>query len=297
MLAVLVVLLGAAAVCARLGVWQLDRAQLRGAAQADERQAELTAAPADPLADLLAPQTSFSAELVGHKAWATGTYEADELLVPGRSLDGRTGYLVLTPLRVEAEGEPVLAVVRGWAATRAAAQDAAPPAGPVRVTGYLQVGEAAGAPLGADEVEAISPAELVNRWGGPTYSGYLVLQESAPAQGDELTVLPPPTLAGGGLNLQNLAYALQWWIFGGFAVLLWARLVRDETRAAREELEDPAAAAEEGEALDGASGDGASGDGASGGGVPGDDAPGDGAPPRERALTPARRGPDVDAAP
>lgn len=243
MLLLLVVLLGAAAVCGRLGVWQLDRAELRGDAAASERRAELAAAPADPLADVLEPQTSFRAELVGQRVAVTGTYEADELLVPGRALDGRTGHLVLTPLRVDAPGSPVLAVVRGWVADRDDAAAAPAPSGPVRVTGYLQVGEAAGGSPGdgtsgaaPDEVEAISPAELVNRWGGPTYSGYLVLQESDPAQGDALATLPPPTLAGGGLNLQNLAYALQWWLFGGFAVLLWARLVRDETRAAREEL-------------------------------------------------------------
>ncbi|WP_230685068.1 hypothetical protein [Cellulomonas sp. JZ18] len=41
-------------------------------------------------------------------------------------------------------------------------------------------------------------------------------------------MLDPPTRAGTGLNVQNLAYAAQWWIFGLFAVGLWWRLVRDE---------------------------------------------------------------------
>ncbi len=238
MLLVLVLLLGAAAVCGRLGVWQLDRAQLRGDAAEEERRAELADAPTDPLADVLAPQTSFRSELVGHKVEARGVYEDDELLVPGRALDGRTGYLVLTPLRVDDAARPVLAVVRGWVADAGDAAAAPAPDGTVTITGYLQVGEAAGGETGApDQVEAVSPAELVNRWGGPTYSGYLVLAASEPAQSGELALLPAPTLAGGGLNIQNLAYALQWWIFGGFAVLLWGRLVRDETRAAREELE------------------------------------------------------------
>ena len=49
------------------------------------------------------------------------------------------------------------------------------------------------------------------------------MADGGPAQ------LPRPTIEGGtGLNLQNLFYALQWWVFGGFAVLLWVRLVRDE---------------------------------------------------------------------
>jgi cytochrome oxidase assembly protein ShyY1 len=80
----LLVLLAAAGVCGRLGVWQLDRAHARPQA-ADE-----------------------------------------QLLVPGRSLDGRTGYLVLTPLRVRTDAgstqsaAPVLPVVRGWTAARTA---------------------------------------------------------------------------------------------------------------------------------------------------------------------------------
>jgi hypothetical protein len=28
-------------------------------------------------------------------------------------------------------------------------------------------------------------------------------------------------------NLQNFGYALQWWAFSGFVVLMWARIVRD----------------------------------------------------------------------
>ena len=45
-----------------------------------------------------------------------------------------------------------------------------------------------------------------------------------------MVLLDPPTKPGSGLNIQNLAYAAQWWIFGAFAVLLWLRLVRDEAR-------------------------------------------------------------------
>ncbi|WP_149204272.1 SURF1 family protein [Actinotalea subterranea] len=245
MLVILVLLLGAAAVCARLGVWQLDRAELRGAAAARAEQQEAVDAEPTPLDDVLAPQSSFRGDLVGEKVLVRGAYEPDELLVAGRVLDGAEGYLVLTPLRVEAgtaAGAPVLAVVRGWVPTPEAAADLGPaPAGVVEVTGYLQGGEAGGTgDLPAGQVEAISPGELVNRWGGPTYSAYLVLAESDPAQAEGLALLGPPTAQGAGLNLQNLAYALQWWIFGGFAVLLWARLVRDEARAALEDDDEHA---------------------------------------------------------
>ena len=250
MLVLLVLLLGAAAVCGRLGVWQLDRAAERGEARAAAAAEDTERVAPAPLADVLAPQTGFSGDLTGRSVVVTGTYGPDELLVAGRAIEGRTGLLVLTPMTVEGTGA-TLAVVRGWVPDAAAAAAAPAPGGPVELTGYLQAGEAGGtgADLPAGQVDAVSPAELVNRWGGPMYTGYLVVSGSDPAQDDSLALLGRPSETGGGLALQNLAYALQWWIFGGFAVALWVRLVRDEARAA---VDDDAEALEEmpGEALE-----------------------------------------------
>ena len=226
MLLALALLLVVAAVCARLGMWQLERAQLRGDAAAAERAAELAAQPPADLRDLLAPRSSFSGDLVGQPVVVSGEFGTDELLVPGRVLGGRVGFLVLTPLTTD-DGA-VLPVVRGWVAD---ASLAPAPAGPVRVTGYLQAGEAAGDPVPDGQVGAVSPAELVNRWGGPIYTGYLVVSDVEPTQSG-VALLPPPTAQGTGMSLQNLAYALQWWIFGALAVLLWLRMVRDAARDA-----------------------------------------------------------------
>jgi len=238
MLLLLVLLLAAAALCARLGVWQLDRAQVHGAAAAERRTAELVAAPAVPLADELAPQTTFTGDLVGRKVSVTGTYDADgQLLVTGRAHDGTTGFLVLTPLHT-ADGDAVLPVVRGWVATPAEADQ--PPSGPVDLTGYLQASEEAGTGIADGRTDGISSAELLNSWGGPIYTGYLVVASFDPAQASSVVLLDPPTKPGSGLNVQNLAYAAQWWIFGAFAVLLWLRLVRDEARGSgAEPTSDP----------------------------------------------------------
>ena len=101
MLGMLALLLAAAVVCGLLGAWQLDRAQVRGAAAEERRRTELAAAEPVPLESVLAPQTSFTGALVGRKVEVTGTYEAaGQLLVTGRAHDGVTGVLVLTPLRV-----------------------------------------------------------------------------------------------------------------------------------------------------------------------------------------------------
>jgi cytochrome oxidase assembly protein ShyY1 len=239
MIVLLVVFLAAAAVCARLGAWQLDRAQVRGAKAEDRHVAELVAAPPVPLADVLTPQTSFRGDMVSRKVSVTGTYDAaGQVLVGDRAHDGVTGYLVVTPLR-EAGGA-VLPVVRGWVATPSDAD--VPPAGDVALVGYLQASEQAGEGVRLSDgsasggrADAVSSAELLNVWGGPIYTGYLVVASSDPAQSDALALLDPPRKPGAGLNLQNLAYAAQWWLFGGFAVLLWLRLVRDEAAGVRPE--------------------------------------------------------------
>lgn len=253
MIGFLLLFLLAAAVCGRLGVWQLDRAYQRAELAEQHEIAEAEAAGPEGLGVLLPPQSTFPGELVGRQAWVEGEYEPEgQLLVAGRALDGRTGYLVLTPLRVSDDGTggeswaglsgpPVVPVVRGWVPTADAEDDAAlaVPSGEVRVTAYLQASEAAGTGgLPEGQTDSISSAALANEWGNPIYGGYLVLMESDPAQlaaadgGPHL--LPRPTIEGGnGVNVQNAFYALQWWIFGAFAVALWVRLVRDEAAGGR----------------------------------------------------------------
>ncbi|MFC8192753.1 SURF1 family protein [Cellulomonas sp. NPDC057328] len=287
MLGLLVLLLAAAAVCGRLGAWQLERAEVRGAAAEERRAAEVAEADPVPLADVLVPGASVTGEMVARKVVVTGTWEPGTLLVEGRAHDGATeGALVLTPLRVDgagaeeqgagagqpgaggqaadahATGGTLLPVVRGWTPGTEPVADV--PAGPVTVVGWLQGGEEAGAAVVDGRTDAISPAQLVHVWGAPVYTGYLVVASVEPADPADLELLAPPTRAGTGLNIQNLAYAAQWWIFGLFAVGLWWRLVRDEA-AGRPPIpgDEPGEPAEgPADAASDASGDGPRDDGA-----------------------------------
>jgi cytochrome oxidase assembly protein ShyY1 len=249
MIGLLLVFVLAALVCGRLGAWQLDRAYERAELAAQQQAAEAVAAGPSWLGDVLAPQESFPGELVGREVRVAGEFEdSGSLLVPGRVLEGHTGYLVLTPFRVtddgtggaswaDLSGAPVLAVVQGWVAAPADAEALALPEGEVTLTGWLQVGEStSGSAAVADgQTEQIALSALVNEWGGPIYTGYLVANggPGSPESGG-VAALPRPTIDGGsGANLQNVFYALQWWVFGGFAVLLWIRLVRDEMAGGR----------------------------------------------------------------
>lgn len=249
MIGLLLVFVLAAFVCARLGAWQLDRAYERAELAAQQEAAEAVAAGPAWLGDVLAPQESFLGELVGREVRVTGAYDASgTLLVPGRALEGRVGYLVLTPFRVsddgtggaswaDLSGPPVLALVQGWVADPADAAALTLPRGEVTVTGWLQAGESTSgsAAVVGGQTDHIALSALVNEWGGPIYTGYLVATKG-PGSPDEggVAALPRPTIDGGsGANLQNIFYALQWWLFGGFAVLLWLRLVRDEMAGGR----------------------------------------------------------------
>ncbi len=253
MIVILLIFLAAAAVCGRLGVWQIDRAYERANLAAAQEAAEAAAAAPVDLGEVLVPQSSFPGELVGREVEVTGTYEpAGQMLVTGRSLDGVDGYLVLTPLRVSDDGtggaswaalsgEPVLPVVRGWVDSPTPGDAALEvPAGEVSLHGWLQASESTvrtgtvpenpgGPPLTQD----IASSALANTWDGPIYTAYVVhtgsSPEQVPADAGGPAPLPRPVLEGGtDVNLQNFFYALQWWVFGLFAVALWVRLVRDE---------------------------------------------------------------------
>ncbi|GAA4417546.1 SURF1 family protein [Georgenia halophila] len=264
MLGLLVLLVAAALVCVRLGAWQLDRASVRGAEEAEAEHAEIVAREPVPVGEVLAPQTSFRAEHLGVPVEVTGEYRADQqVYVPGRSIDGEDAVLVVTALWVT-EGPhagAMMPVLRGWVSPQsvglddggpddgpvgpvddAAAAALSVPEGEVTVTGWLKDSELARSGSGPPNVvSSISSAELAGLWGGPSWSGYVVAFTQTPDGRAEVSPAglrhtPPPGMAEDtGPNIRNLAYALEWVIFGGFALALWVRMLRDEVRVRRED--------------------------------------------------------------
>lgn len=241
MIGVFILLAIAAVVCVKLGSWQLDRSLERGEAGARAAQQEMLSAQPRPLDEVLAPQTAFRAEHLGAKITARGTY-GEQVVIPGRQVDGNAATLVVADL-VISSGEHAgahLPVLRGWMAPDAAVPP--PPSGEVEVTGYLANSEQETTTSRTPgTLSNISSAHLVNLWGTPIYSGYLV-QESTSADSAGLAMAPPPDLVkDSGRNWQNLGYAVEWFIFGGFALALWVKMVRDE--AAHQQRDKEAAAA------------------------------------------------------
>lgn len=217
-------------VCVFMGSWQLGRFEDR---MQDHRDAGTRAAAdkreaARPLAELLPVDKATS----GKRTTATGRY-GEQLLVPDRKLDGKRGFYVLTLLRTD--GDKALPVVRGWLPGDAdPAKAPAAPAGEITVTGALQASEtpgsngvsgAGGLPPG--ETAAISAAALVNLVPYDVYDAWVTLD-----QGDAgMKPVPASAPAGTGLDLkafQNLGYTGEWFVFAGFVVFMWFRLLRRE---------------------------------------------------------------------
>ncbi|MFJ9522018.1 SURF1 family protein [Kitasatospora sp. NPDC101801] len=235
----------AVVVCLFLGSWQLSRFedQVKRHQDAVRSADAATGGAAVPFAELLPDaRARVTTETVGRAVTLTGRYDAaHQLLVPNRTVDGKQGYYVLTPLCPDGResGGACVAVVRGWAAGPAAGRTAPEvDSGPVTVTGRLQAPEnsgsngavAGGLPEG--QLGTISPAALVNVLPDVGYDGWVAADTVA----DGLTVVPTVQPQGGnGLSLrafQNLGYTLEWFVFGGFVVFMWFRLARREAENA-----------------------------------------------------------------
>ncbi|WP_345982523.1 SURF1 family protein [Streptomyces sp. DSS69] len=231
--------------CVFMGTWQLGRFEDR--VQSHEqaaKQPDPSTRAAEPL-DKLLPVDKVTS---GRPATATGTY-ADQFLVPGRELDDRRGFYVLNLLRTDSG--KALPVVRGWLPGSASeARVPAAPQGEVTVTGDLQASEnihsdgvntRGGLPEG--QLGMISAASLVNLVDYDVYDAWVTLPETEAEAGgatgpdDAMKPVPAAAPQGSGLDLkafQNLGYTGEWFVFAGFVLFMWFRLVRREAEAVRD---------------------------------------------------------------
>jgi cytochrome oxidase assembly protein ShyY1 len=216
-----------------LGLWQYHAWQASREAEARD----LSALTPVPLTDVMGNDDPFPAPDLGRPVEVDGTWLGGGFWVADRELDGESGYWAVAPLQV---GDAAVLVVRGWAPSPDDALLAA--TGSEDVTGWLQ------APEGSlvtdddpsdDVFPEIRVADAVQRVDVDLYSAYLVSQQ--PAAGLEaaaLEALPSPSRFTG---VRNLLYAVEWWIFGGFAAFIWWRWRRDEVAGVSTALDHPAA--------------------------------------------------------
>ncbi|MFJ4922436.1 SURF1 family protein [Streptomyces sp. NPDC088725] len=220
--------------CVFMGTWQLGRFEDR---VDTHKAAEARPDPADREAEPLGKLLPVDQETSGRHATASGRYE-DQFLVPDRQLDGKNGSYVLTMLRTD--GGKALPVVRGWLAPGRKAP--APPQGDVTVVGALQASETSGSDgvvhtgvgLPHGQLGMISAASLVNLVPYEVYNAWITVARAP----DGLLPVPAAAPQNTGLDLkafQNLGYTGEWFVFAGFVVFMWFRLLRREVEAVKDE--------------------------------------------------------------
>jgi surfeit locus 1 family protein len=240
MLAVHVLAVAAVLSAVLLGRWQYGAWQ----EGREDRAAALVNAAPRPLDAVMTSDQAFPGASVGRPVQLSGRWlPASTVYVADRDLDGRDGVWAVTPVAVctsACGSAPAMLVVRGWAAS---AQDApAAPSGRVRVTGWLQPGEGSGLsdPDPSDDViPEMRIADAIQHVDQDLYGAYVIAREVSTGPTSRtngstgepgLQPVTPASLpqATAFTSLRNFLYALEWWVFGGFAAYVWWRWCRDE---------------------------------------------------------------------
>lgn len=219
-----------------LGQWQLDRYRERDAINA-RIDATATADPVGVASVLPPPAVGGGPPPPEDRAWTrvtvTGVYDpAGEVLVRGRSVEGRVGFEVITPLRT-ADGSAVL-VDRGWVPAAPEGPTARPdvppvPSGEVTVVGRVRLSESGGqaverlAGAGA-QVRRIAVPHIARELPYPVYGAYVLADPVEPG----FTAIPVRQEN----SWQNAAYVVQWWLLAGLTVVGFGYLARREALAA-----------------------------------------------------------------
>jgi len=205
-----------------LGIWQLERASWKQALV--DAHAARTREPAVALSSLL-PVTAASEY---RNVTANGRYNLEnQLLLDNRLHQGRAGYQVLTPLRLD-EGNVTVLVNRGWVptgASRAVLPELDGPTGTIRMVALVKLPPEEIFRLGADEerhagwpqvIQAIDIAALEDRLGYALLPLVLLLDPDD-AHGFVRDWKP----VYGTLPDKHRAYALQWFTLAAVLLLIY----------------------------------------------------------------------------
>jgi surfeit locus 1 family protein len=215
-----------AGLTARLGFWQLDRA-----AQKESLQAAVQASGAMPplqTAELSGAQLHRRVQLTGH--WL-----ADKtVFLDNRSMAGRSGFYVLTPLQLEGRPELVL-VQRGWSprdsADRSRLQTVPTPTALVSLSGRLIAAPSKVyefAPAASGVIRQNLDLSAFERELGRPFLPVTVLQQDDAGDG----LLRAWAAPDAGLH-KHYGYAFQWFLLSALilGLYVWFQTIRVRKQA------------------------------------------------------------------
>ncbi|MFL6288249.1 MAG: SURF1 family protein [Actinomycetes bacterium] len=226
-----VLLLLVVAACWWLGSWQWDRGHT-----------EVVRTPPSGTASLVEVHSvgqPVSPDQAGRRVWVRGTFDPTrQVEVVGRVNDGQVGSWVATAMTVNGSSDTesaVIPVVRGWLPSGEPVPT--PPEGVQRIEGWLEPTEPDTLrdperdPLPNGQVEIMSSPELLSLWRPPLYQGFVI--QDRPSAEAPLVAVTAPERVSMNTDWQNTAYAIQWWLFGLFAIFWFVRMVRVEVEDRR----------------------------------------------------------------
>ncbi len=205
--------------CVVMGLWQLGTYEGRQGDARDGAGQSVT-----PLADVWRPGEAFTSEMQDRRVHLSGRLAADDFTV----IRGDGPTWVVTPFEI---GDQALLVVRGEG-------ERAPSSDVTELDVVLQPSEPGGRSLGPDRdgvrtTDAISVPVLINDLPQRLYGGFGIALTSTGLP----LVEPPEPEVPWTVGLRNLAYALQWWVFGAFALFMWWRMAAENVAMRRAEAE------------------------------------------------------------
>ncbi len=208
--------------CVALGLWQLRRLDERRALNARiERSGDEPPRSIDS-------SSAAAAATAYERVRVAGTYDAEhEVLLYGRSLDGRPGHHVVTPLILR-DGSAVL-VVRGWVPfpmQRPPVPQASPAATEVVVDGLLvpDRGDGSDVPDARGIVGTLDVRGIASTVPYEVFPLGVQLLAQHPPQPSLPRPVPRPAPSEG----PHLSYAIQWFSFAAVALVGGAILIRRE---------------------------------------------------------------------
>jgi surfeit locus 1 family protein len=230
---VLLAAIAAAALTARLGFWQLDRAAQKTALQQALQQQR--ALPPLPQAELARGAAELPAQLHRRVRLQGRWLAVHTVFLENRQMNGQPGFYAVTPLQLD-DGSAVL-VQRGWVPrdlldrTRVVAPP--PPEGMVQVLGRIAPGPARlyefdGAASGAIR-QNLDVTSFARETGLPLRPLAVVQEDEAKPSGDGLLRLWPQPATG---VEKHHGYAFQWFALCALIIGLyvWFQLIRPARR-------------------------------------------------------------------
>lgn len=216
--------------CIGMGLWQAGVYDSRQ----EHEQADQQTVPRVALTDVWQPDEAFTGVLNHRPVRVEGEFApaSEQIWVTDKVQDGKTGVWLLAPFMVGGDGEALL-VVRGWAPRAGDFPDV--PTGSVTIDAVLEPGDGSGEPFDrvTRTIGSVRIPSILNETTYDLYAGFAISTDAASSGGLELVPPPVPGDVSWTVGVRNLAYALQWWVFGLFAAFMWWRMSTETIAAGR----------------------------------------------------------------